>query len=114
MSNKLKIALVVVAVAVSACASQSIPEFSTYNNEKIQLDAVAVPGLIGAEFTLNINGEEVIRAKSKPFGGSSQTFEGVWRGKPVIARATRVQKFASTYTMIDVFIGGELVETLVV
>jgi len=99
---------------MSACAQQSIPEYSTYKNQKIQLDAVATPGLFDAEFTININGQEVIKSRSKAFGGSSQSFEGVWEGKTVVARATRVQKFASTYIMIDVFIDGTLVETLVV
>ena len=102
------------ALALSACAQQSIPEFAVYGKEKLQLEATAVPGLIDAQFSLKINGEEVVRGRTVPFGGSSQSFEGVWQGKKVLARATRVQKWASTYTMIDVFIGGELVETLVV
>ena len=101
-------------LSLSACAQQSIPEFSTLDGERIQLEAVATPGLFDAKVELKINGETVISDRSEPFGGTSQSFEGTWNGKRVVARATRVQKFASTYTMIDVFIGGELVETLVV
>lgn len=99
---------------VSACAQQSIPEFSTFNGKQIQLEAVATPGVFDAKVELKINGETIISERTEVFGGSSQSFQGTWSGKQVVARATRVQKFASTYIMIDVFIDGVLVETLVV
>ena len=97
-----------------ACAQQSVPEISQYQGQRIEITARATPSLFDAEFILFINGKEVINDRTKPFGGTSQTFEGVWNGKPVRARATAVQKFASSYTMIDVFINGDLVDTIVV
>jgi hypothetical protein len=57
--KKISLALGLI-LTISACAQQSIPEFATYKNEQIQLDAVAVPGAFNAEFTININGQEVI------------------------------------------------------
>jgi len=99
---------------LAACAQESPVEFAQYNGERLQIEAVAKPGLIDEEVKLLINGETVIKQRSQAFGGSSQTFEGVWRGKRVTARATRVQNFMSAYTMVDVFIAGEHVETLVI
>lgn len=99
---------------LTACAQQSIPEFSVYEGRQIQIEATATPGLIDSHVQIRINGETIIDDRTEAFGGSSQSFEGTWNGKPVLARATRVTKFASNYTMIDIFIGGTLVETLVV
>lgn len=99
---------------LTACAQQSVPEISQYRGQQIEISAKATPGLFDAEFVLMIDGQEVINDRTTPFGGSSQTFEGVWNGKKVKARVTSVQKFASAYTMIDVFIDGVLVDTLVV
>lgn len=113
--KKLLISMMLGAVLlVTGCAQQSVPEMSQYNGQRIELLAKATPGLIDAEFILYINGKQVIKQRTKPFGGSSQSFKGSWNGRSVLARATAVRKFTSAYTMVDVFIDGVLVDTLVV
>jgi len=113
----MKYTIIIALAAVSflaACAQESPVEFAQFNGERLQIEAIAKPGLIDAEVRLLINGETVIKQRSQAFGGSSQTFEGTWRGQRVTARATRVQNLVSAYTMVDVFIAGEHVETLVI
>lgn len=107
-------AALLAATLLVACAQQSPVEFTQYQGERLQIEAVATPGFANAEVKLLINGETVIKQRSQTFGGTSQTFEGSWRGKRVTARATRVSNFVSAYTMVDVFIAGEHVETLVI
>ena len=102
------------ASTVMGCVQTSAPEVTSYRGERLEIAASAKPGLFDAELVVSINGEQVINQRSQAFGGSSQTFSGVWRGRPVTARATRVQNFVSAYTQVDVFISGELVETLTV
>ena len=108
------LAATLLAVLVAACTQQSAPEFAIYNGESIQIEVTSTPGLIDAEYVLKINGEPVIKQRSQAFGGSLQVFDGSWRGKKVSARTTRVQNMFSTYTQVDVFIDGQLVETLTV
>jgi len=100
--------------AMAACAQTSAPEVTQFEGRTLTISATATPGLMDAEFQIFIDGETVINQRSQAFGGSSQNFEGSWNGRRVTARATRVQNFVSSYTQIDVFIGGQLVETLVV
>ncbi len=114
MKKLLLITILGAILVISGCTQQSVPEMSQYKGQKIELMATATPGLIDAEFVLFINGKQVIKQRTQPFGGSSQTFEGTWNGHRVKARATAVRKFASAYTMVDVFIDGVLVDTLVV
>jgi hypothetical protein len=102
------------ATVLVGCVQTSAPEFANFAGERIEISASATPGMFDALFTLSINSETVIQQRSQAFGGSSQTFEGVWRGRPITARATRVQNFVSSYTQVDVFIAGELVETLTI
>jgi len=105
----------ILGLAVAAgCTQHSAPEIAHYNNERLQIAAQVEPGMFDGELQLFFNGERVIQQRSQAFGGSSQNFEGRWRGKQVLARATRVQNFMSAYTQIDVFINGTLVETLTV
>ncbi|WP_141101986.1 hypothetical protein [Oceanicola sp. 22II-s10i] len=110
----LKVFVVLFSTTLFACTQQSAPETSNYRGERLVIEAEATPGLIDAEFVLKINGQTVIRDRTEPFGGSSQSFSGSYRGQQVMARATAVQKFFSAYTMIDVFINGEHVDTLTV
>lgn len=44
-------------------------------------------------------------------GGSSQTFNGSYRGKPVMARVTKVVTFLSERYIVDVFYNRQLIET---
>jgi hypothetical protein len=99
---------------VAGCAQTSAPEVAQFNNERLQISAKVTPGLFDGELKLFINEELVINQRSQAFGGSSQSFEGTWQGRQVTARATRVQNFMSAYTQIDVFIEGQIVETLTV
>ena len=98
----------------AACTQTAAPEFSTYNGERIRIDAEVDVGLVTGNVILRINDELVIEQKSEVFGGSSQTFKGTWQGKDVRARVTVVQNLFSTYRMIDVFIDGFMVDTLTV
>lgn len=100
--------------ALSACTQHSAPEVAQYQNEQLRIAAHVEPGMFDSELRLFINNKVVIKQRSQAFGGSSQNFEGNWRGRPVLARATRVQNLLSAYTQIDVFISGTLVETLTV
>ncbi|GGE54861.1 hypothetical protein [Actibacterium pelagium] len=99
---------------VAACTQESAPEYANYGGERLQIIAKANPGLIDSQFIVEINGVVAVNQRSKPFGGSSQTFEGSYRGERVTARATYVEKLFSSYTMIDVFINGTLIDTLVI
>lgn len=114
MNFLFKILTVVMVAGLAACVQQSVPETSVYRGEKLVMQANATPGVLDAKFELMINGETVISDRTQPFGGTSQSFEGSFRGQQVIARATAVQKFASAYTLVDVFINGEHIDTLVV
>lgn len=98
----------------ASCTTTSAPEVAYYDNEQINIQAEVQPGAFDGLLKLYINEQVVIEQRSKAFGGTSQTFRGVWRGKPVTARATMVQNMLSNYTQIDVFIDGTLVETLTV
>ena len=112
---KKRYVLTLVACLLGAgCTQYSAPELSRYSGEPLQISAEATPGVLDAEYRVFINGDMVIKKRSKTFGGTSQNFTGRWRGKRVLARATRVQNFLSAYTQIDVFIDGQLVETLTV
>jgi len=111
--KKLLLAACLAALA-SGCTQHSAPEFATYQGERIQIEVTATPGMVDSKYVLTFNGEPVIEQRSQAFGGSSQVFKGSWRGKDVTARATRVQNLMSSYVQIDVFVGGQLIETLTV
>lgn len=106
---------VTLGLAVSAaCTQQSVPEVSQFGGERLIIQADATPALFDAKFELRINDQLVISDRTQPFGGTSQSFNGSYKGHQVMARATAVTKFASAYTMVDVFIDGVHVDTLVV
>ncbi len=112
---RIRTIVVAAALAISACTQTSTPEIATFEGQRLTIQAEAKPLPLGAaEVMVKIDGETVINQKSQVFGGSSQTFNGSWNGRPVSARATRIQNFVSSYTQIDVFIGGQLVETLTI
>lgn len=106
--------LVLSFLGLSACTTTSAPEVGYYDGKPITIRAEVEPGLVDSNLNLYIQDELVVNQRSKAFGGSSQSFKGSWRGKPVIARATKIENFLSSYTQIDVFIAGQLVETLTV
>lgn len=106
--------LALAGVTTAACTQHSAPEVARFENQQIQISAQVTPGMIDAEFRLYIDGDLVIKQRSQPFGGSSQTFDGTWKSNRVMSRVTRVHNFMSQYHQIDVFIDGQLVETLTV
>lgn len=101
-------------LVLAACTQQSQEEFATVDGSRISIAAELTPALIDAEFILRMNGETAIRGRTKPFGGTSQNFSGAYRGVPVSARITSVQKFFSNYVIVDVFYRGQLIETLTI
>ncbi len=113
----MKILVVAASIALgtlTACTQHSAPEVAYYENQKLQLAAKITPGVFDGELTLAINGEQVIKQRSQAFGGTSQTFEGTWKGKQVVARTTAVTNLMSNYHLIDIFINGTHVDTLTV
>lgn len=108
------LAFAVALTTLSACVTTSAPEITTYQGQRLQISAVVTPGMFDGELQLFINEQMVIKQRSQAFGGTSQSFEGSWNGRRVTARATRVQNMLSAFTQIDVFIEGQLVETLTV
>lgn len=101
-------------LVLTGCVTTSAPEVTQFQGRTLQISAQVTPGLFDGRLILIINNEVAIDQRSQAFGGSSQSFEGVWDGRQVTARATRVQNMFSSYVQIDVFIGGQLVETLTV
>lgn len=94
-----------------ACTSTSPVEMATINGQTISIVAEGEPGLIQGTFRLRFNGEAVIDQKTKPFGGSSQTFTGAYKSKPVMARVTKVVTLFSERYIVDIFYNGQLIET---
>ncbi|MEL6677863.1 MAG: hypothetical protein AAFQ51_04085 [Pseudomonadota bacterium] len=105
------ILLSLVMIVLTACAQSSPQEFATVDGERISLTASITPGVLGT-FRLNMNGDEVIEESFQVFGGTSQTFEGRYRGEPVSARVTQVTKWFTKYNLVDVFYKGQLIDTL--
>ncbi len=100
--------------ALAGCTQHSVPETAYFKGQKHEVRAEVEPGAFDGLFKVYIDEELVINQRSKAFGGSSQTFVGSWKGMPVTARATAVQKMMSQYTIIDIFVDGQLIETLTV
>lgn len=109
-----KILAIVLMLGLTACAQQSPTEYATMNGQRMALDAQMTPGFMDAEFILKVNGQTAIKQRSQPFGGTSQSFTGSYQGKQITARVTQVNKFFTTYMMVDVFYDGELVDTLTI
>jgi len=109
---KIFVALLFVLGMLAACTQSSTVETAHYQNEKLSIRAEVEPGAFDGLLKVYIGEELVINQRSKAFGGSQQTFYGIWRGKRVRARATSIQKLMSSYVQVDVFIDGTLVETL--
>lgn len=65
-------------------------EMAVVDGQRISIIAEGEPGLVSGTFRLKFNDQVVIDQKTNPFGDSSQTFNGAYRGKPVMARVTKV------------------------
>ncbi len=112
--KKLTFMLSLMVAALSGCTQHSAPEIAYFKGQKYEVRAEVEPGAIDGLLKVYIDQELVINQRSKAFGGTSQTFVGSWKGMPVTARATAVQKLMSQYTLIDIFVDGQLIETLTV
>ncbi|MEL6377695.1 MAG: hypothetical protein AAFQ04_10950 [Pseudomonadota bacterium] len=107
-----KIIVALLLTLVVACTQSSPTSFATIDGQRVNVNAEISPGAFGKSFRLFINGDQVIDQRFKTFGGSSQNFNGSYRGNTVSARVTEVKKFFSNYQLVDVFYKGELVESL--
>ena len=105
------IAILTLSMLLFSCTTTAPSEVAYYEGEKIKIDAVGETRLLSGHLLLKINDEVVIDEENTSFA-SSHTFEGSWKGKPVRARATAVSTMFTSYIMLDVFIDGELVDTL--
>ncbi len=112
--NKFFALLILITASISGCATTSAPEVGIYNGQQVSVSAKMIPGLIDSEVFLYIDNTLVIKDRTAPLGGSSQSLKGQWNGKPVVARLTQIENLLSSYTQIDVFVAGQLVETLTV
>ncbi len=106
--------ILVTTLALASCTQHSAPEVGYYNGQQLQIRAEVEPGVFTGTLKLFIDEELIVDQESKVFGGSSQSFTGKWKGRNVIARATYVENLFSAYYLIDVFVNGQLVETLTV
>ena len=112
--KKLMLVVTVAFAGLAGCTQYSIPETAYFQGQSYQVRAEVEPGAFDGTLKLYIDEELVIDQRSKAFGGSSQTFTGSWKGKSVTARATAVQQLMSAYTRVDVFVDGQLIETLTI
>jgi hypothetical protein len=105
----IKLAIAAGIILISSCA-QSIPETTNFNGKAMTMHLKATTG---AAWEFYINGELVIHHKIKAFEGMP-VMNGTWRGKPVMIKMQMVSSGWTTMKTADVFIDGQLVETLVV
>jgi predicted oxidoreductase len=99
---------------LSGCVTTSAPELALIDNRQVEVSASVTPGLVDGELTITFDNTVVIKQRSQVFGGSSQSFTGSYKGHKVTARATLIRNMFSSYTQIDVFYKGRLIETLVI
>ena len=102
---------VVLLLFLFACTSTSPVETAQINGQPVSIVAEGQPGVLTGTFVLKFNNTVVINERTKLFGGSSQTFNGRYQGKQVMARVTRVVSFLSERYVVDVFYNGQLIET---
>ncbi|WP_417245320.1 hypothetical protein [Celeribacter sp.] len=100
---------VAVAFLLLAACAESIPEVSYYDGRNITIQMRATPE---SNWEVLIDGEIVVQEKTKAFS-TNETLHGMYKGKPVMVRRyLRSNGWTSTH-VADVFIDGQLVETLV-
>ncbi len=101
--------LALVVFFVAACA-ESIPEIAHYDGRNISVQMRSTPE---SNWELLIDGEIVVQQKIKAFR-TNETLHGSFNEEPVLVRRyIRSNGWTSTH-VADVFIGGQLVETLVI
>ena len=101
--------LFVMVLAVAGCA-ESIPEISYVNGQTVMMQFRATPE---NNWELLIDGEIVVQQKTTVFS-SNETLTGTYKGDPVMVRRYyRSNGWVLTH-VADVFVGGQLVETLVI
>ena len=106
MNNTLIAALV--AVSLTAC-SQSIPETTYINGNQAIVQMRATPN---AEWELLMDGQIVAR-KSVNLLTYDDVLHGNYKGQPVTARMYLRSNGWVSHKVADIFVNGQLVETLV-
>ena len=81
-------------------------------NERLEFQAEVLNRPLDVEFRLFINGNPVVQAISEPTTRSRIAFEGLWRGQTVFVDLRRDINVLTTSNEIDIYISGNLVETL--
>ncbi len=109
---KFLVAQLLLCAALCGCGNQSPPISSPWQNQNLEILAAVVTRPLDSSIKLSINGEPVINGTTEVGAGSAQNFMGNWRGNRVLARFSRQQSVFSSASRIDVFINGNLVETV--
>lgn len=94
---------------LAACA-ESIPEIAHYNGQSVTIQLRATPA---NEWELLIDNDIVVKQKVEPFS-TNETLRGTYKGKPVMVRRYFRSNGWTQAHVADVFIGGQLIETLVI
>ncbi len=88
---------------------------SPYLNGRLQMQAKVIhdptrPFAIGLDLT--INGDRAVDQTKRIYLGSQIIFDGVWQGRAVQVEMTRDIQFIRTFYELDIYIEGNLVETI--
>ncbi|MFK7877180.1 MAG: hypothetical protein AB8B71_15590 [Paracoccaceae bacterium] len=97
---------------LTGCAQQSPPISVPYNYERLEIMAIVQQWPLDARLQMSINGDLVIKETTLISSGTSQNLVGTWRGQQVMARMTRRNGLFAPAARIDVFIEGNLVQTI--
>ena len=110
--RKFSASLLFLCALLAGCGNQGAPVSVPWQNSRLEIQAEVLTRPLDASFKLYINGERVIKDTTKVGAGTFQNFSGIWQGQRVLARFSRKQFVVTSATCIDVFINGNLVETL--
>jgi hypothetical protein len=96
-------------ILLSSCAT-SIPETTNYNGKPMIMQVKARPGAV---WEFYIDGQLIMEKQANVFEGMP-VMHGTWKGKPIMVKLQMVSNGWSAMKTADVFIDGQLIETLVV
>ena len=101
---------IAMAVSISACTT-SVPEVTRYEDETLTITMRALEGQYNM-WQITFNNEPVITARGG-FWTLDKPLIGTWRGKQVMARKYYRGNGWVSNLVADIFVDGELIETLV-